>query len=212
MLEAAAIFVLTAAYGALHSLLAARGTKEWAVARFGPRAKRVYRLAYNAIALGSFVPVFALLVWYPGQVLYRIPLPWSALALTGQGASMVLLAIGLLQTDARSFLGLRQLCRRRELRTPVVDRRRSLPVGAPSSLHRWPGAHLAHAGDDLRRPGTQPGAEPLHRHRLPAGGTPPHRPLWPGVCRVPGPRPGSDPTLAASIQSQGQVKPPSLPP
>ena len=109
MLEAAAIFLAMAAYGALHSLLAASGAKQWALARFGPRANRAYRLVYNAVALVSFIPVFALLAWYPGEVLYRISLPWLALALAGQGASMVLLVIGLLQSDTWSFLGLRQL-------------------------------------------------------------------------------------------------------
>jgi len=109
MLEAAAIFLATAAYGALHSLLAARGAKQWALARFGPRANRAYRLVYNTVAVVSFIPVFALLIWYPGEVLYQIRLPWLALALAGQGASMVLLAVGLLQTDTLSFLGFRQL-------------------------------------------------------------------------------------------------------
>jgi protein-S-isoprenylcysteine O-methyltransferase Ste14 len=108
MLEAAALFLATTAYGALHSLLAASGVKQWARARFG-RAARAYRLVYNAVALISFAPVFALLALYPGEILYRIPLPWSALALAGQGAAVVLLVVGLLQTDTLSFLGFRQL-------------------------------------------------------------------------------------------------------
>lgn len=109
MLEAAAIFLATAAYGALHSLLAANGTKQWALARFGPGARRAYRLVYNAIAIVTFLPVTLLLVLFPGSLLYRMEFPWSALALLGQAVSLLLLAIGLLQTDPSGFLGLRQL-------------------------------------------------------------------------------------------------------
>jgi protein-S-isoprenylcysteine O-methyltransferase Ste14 len=128
MLEAAAIFLAMAAYGALHSLLAASGPKRWALARFGPRANRAYRLTYNAVALVSFMPVLALLAWYPGEVLYRIALPWLALALAGQGVSMVLLAIGLLQTDTLSFLGFRQL----------ADGESSVPPSLTvTGLYRW---------------------------------------------------------------------------
>lgn len=128
MLEAAAAFFATAAYGALHSLLAASRFKQWALARFGPSAKRAYRLAYNAVALISFMPVLALLALYPGQVLYRISLPWTALALAGQVAAMVLLAIGLLQTDPLSFLGFRQL---------VAADRSEPPSLTVTGLYRW---------------------------------------------------------------------------
>jgi protein-S-isoprenylcysteine O-methyltransferase Ste14 len=128
MLEAAAIFVATAAYGIVHSLLATRGAKQWAHARLGSRAIRLYRLAYNAFALVSFLPVFLLLVRFPGTLLYQLPLPWSALALAGQAAAMVLLAIGLLQTDPLSFLGLRQL---------VAGDRSEPPSLTVTGLYRW---------------------------------------------------------------------------
>lgn len=128
MLEAAAVFFATAIYGALHSLLAASRFKQWVLARFGPPARRAYRLAYNAVALISFMPVLALLALYPGEVLYRIALPWAALALAGQVAAMVLLAIGLLQTDPLSFLGFRQL---------VAGDRSQPPSLTVTGLYRW---------------------------------------------------------------------------
>jgi len=128
MLEAAAILLATAAYGVLHSLLAASGTKQWALARFGPRAKRAYRLVYDAVALVSFIPVLALLARYPGEVLYRLSLPWSALARAGHGAAMVLLAVGLLQTDTLSFLGIRQL---------VAGESSTPPTLIVNGLYRW---------------------------------------------------------------------------
>jgi protein-S-isoprenylcysteine O-methyltransferase Ste14 len=128
MLEAAAILVATSAYGALHSLLAASGAKQWAMARFGPRATRAYRLVYNAVALVTFFPVLALLVRYPGEILYRISLPWLALALAGQVAALVLLTIGLLQTNTLSFLGLRQL---------VAGESPTPPSLTITGLYRW---------------------------------------------------------------------------
>lgn len=109
MLEGAAIFLAVGLYGALHSLLATRAVKLRARALLGPRAHRLYRLVYNAFALASFVPVFLLLALYPGQVVYEIPWPWAALLLAGQAACLLLLVVGLLQTDLLSFLGLRQL-------------------------------------------------------------------------------------------------------
>jgi protein-S-isoprenylcysteine O-methyltransferase Ste14 len=96
-------------YGAVHSLLASVGVKQWTRSRFGPRTDRFYRLAYNAFAVVSFVPVLALLAWLPGTRIYGLRLPWSALAVTGQAGALMLLAAGLLQTDPWSFLGLRQL-------------------------------------------------------------------------------------------------------
>ncbi len=96
-------------YGAVHSLLASVGVKQWARSHFGPRTDRFYRLAYNAFAVVSFLPVFALLVLLPGTRLYQMRLPWSALAILGQVAALILLIVGLLQTDPWSFLGLRQV-------------------------------------------------------------------------------------------------------
>jgi len=97
------------AYGAVHSLLALLSVKRRARACFGPRADRLYRLTYNLFAIVSFLPVLAVLAWQPGVVLYRISLPWAAATVAGQAAALCLLAIGLVQTDVWSFLGLRQL-------------------------------------------------------------------------------------------------------
>jgi protein-S-isoprenylcysteine O-methyltransferase Ste14 len=96
------------AYGAVHSLLASVAVKQWTRTRFGPRTDRFYRLAYNAFAVVSFVPVLALLAWLPGTRIYGLPLPWSALAVMGQAGALLLLTAGLMQTDPWSFLGLRQ--------------------------------------------------------------------------------------------------------
>jgi protein-S-isoprenylcysteine O-methyltransferase Ste14 len=109
MFEPLAIVAGVLVYGAVHSLLASVRVKQWARSRLGPRTDRFYRLAYNAFAVVSFVPVLALLAWLPGKTIYQLRLPWSALALTGQAAALMTLAAGLLQTDPWSFLGLRQV-------------------------------------------------------------------------------------------------------
>jgi methanethiol S-methyltransferase len=115
-------------YGAVHSLLASVGVKRWARVRFGPRTDRFYRLAYNAFAVVSFLPVFALLVLLPGTQLYQLRMPWSALAIMGQVAALILLIVGLLQTDTWSFLGLRQV-----MEGPPIEPAHLIVTG----LYRW---------------------------------------------------------------------------
>jgi len=109
MFEPLAIVAGVLAYGLVHSLLASVRVKQWARSHLGRGTDRFYRLAYNAFAVVSFVPVLALLAWLPGKTIYQLRLPWSALALTGQAAALMTLAAGLLQTDPWSFLGLRQV-------------------------------------------------------------------------------------------------------
>ncbi len=105
------LLALTAvtAYAALHSLLASLGAKAWTRSAAGPTADRVYRLAFNLVAVLTFLPVMAIPVLEPGRSLYVVPWPWSAVLVAGQiGAAFVVLA-GLLQTDPWHFLGWRQL-------------------------------------------------------------------------------------------------------
>ena len=109
MSDVLAIAFSTAAYGVLHSLLASTLVKSWFRTRLGPPVDRFYRLAYNLFAIVSFLPIFALLIWRPGVVLYRLGFPWIAVLVAGQLVFVGLLVIGLLQMDPRSFLGLRQL-------------------------------------------------------------------------------------------------------
>jgi protein-S-isoprenylcysteine O-methyltransferase Ste14 len=117
------------AYGALHSLLAAAGTKRWVAAR-GPRLMPAYRLLYNLFALVSLLPLLWLLWRGSGPWLWR----WHgglAWVMNGLG----LFAIGLLLAgpgiyDLSEFLGLRQL---REGRDGAEDQE---PFRI-STLHRY---------------------------------------------------------------------------
>jgi methanethiol S-methyltransferase len=121
-MEAAPWLVLLAVlvYGAIHSLLASLAVKRWANDRFGGAARRGYRLAYNLFAVISLLPVLALPALLPDRVLYTIPFPWAGLTLLIQALAGLALAVGVLQTGAGSFLGIRQLLQSGEAEQPLV--------------------------------------------------------------------------------------------
>jgi protein-S-isoprenylcysteine O-methyltransferase Ste14 len=127
MLDPLLVLLAVGAYSVVHSLLASLGVKRRVRARFGPAVDRVYRLGYNLFAIVSFLPVLAILAWRPGVQIYRLDLPWAAVAVAGQLSALALLAAGVLQTDAWSFLGLRQLTQSGE--TP--------PRLVVTGLYRW---------------------------------------------------------------------------
>jgi protein-S-isoprenylcysteine O-methyltransferase Ste14 len=95
-------------WGALHSWLASLRAKAAAQRTLGATGSRWYRLAYNAFAAVSFVPVLVLLKALPDQGLYAVRPPWLYLMLAGEGAAAILLLFGLLQTDPIDFIGLRE--------------------------------------------------------------------------------------------------------
>lgn len=96
-------------WGGVHSILASLEAKDWVQRTLGEAGLRFYRLAYNIFSVISFVPILWLMAILPDQVLYQIPAPWMYLFLAGQFAAVVLLVVGVLQTDTLSFVGLRQL-------------------------------------------------------------------------------------------------------
>jgi len=98
-----------ALYGVLHSWLASLSAKGLARRLFGPSADRFYRLVFNLIGTVTLLPLLALAVWQPGRPLYTVPPPFTWFLLGGQAAAIAVLAVGLLQTDAWHFLGVRQL-------------------------------------------------------------------------------------------------------
>jgi protein-S-isoprenylcysteine O-methyltransferase Ste14 len=99
----------TAAYGALHSWLASLQAKRLARRRFGPSADRFYRLAFNVVGVITLLPLLAFVAWQPGRHLYGVSPPFTWLFLAGQAAALAVIALGLFQTDAWHFLGVRQL-------------------------------------------------------------------------------------------------------
>ncbi len=96
-------------WGALHSWLASLGVEDAARRRFGDRASRLYRLAYNIFSVVTFAPILLLVGLLPDRVLYVVPPPWRYLMLAGELAALLCLILVLLQVDAASFIGFRQL-------------------------------------------------------------------------------------------------------
>ena len=103
------LIIAIVVWGIVHSLLASLGFKELLRRSFGDGVMRFYRLFYNLFAVISFLPALYLMVSLPDQPLYRVPSPWSYLMRAGQGFSLLLLIVSVLQTDVLSFVGLRQL-------------------------------------------------------------------------------------------------------
>ncbi len=98
-----------ASWGIVHSLLASVAVKHSFRRLAGAQAMRVYRILYNVFSIVSFAPILWLMGTLPDRALYVIPAPWVFFTLVGQGLAALLLLIALLQTDAFSFVGLRQL-------------------------------------------------------------------------------------------------------
>lgn len=114
-------------WGIIHSVTASLGAKEWARRVLGNSGRRFYRLAYNLFSVISFIPILWLMAVLPDRVLYQIPAPWVYISLTGQITAVVLLVIGVLQTDTLSFVGLRQLFEGKERSSKMIT----------SGLYRW---------------------------------------------------------------------------
>lgn len=119
-----AVFV----YSLFHSILASLWVKARARAWFGLETERWYRLAFNAIAVVSLVPVLALPALLPDRNVYTIPFPWAYINLAIQGLAGLALIVGLWQTGLWSFLGIQQFL------TPPKSDPPKLVVGG---LYRW---------------------------------------------------------------------------
>jgi methanethiol S-methyltransferase len=98
-----------ALWGSIHSLLASLSFKDLLRRTLGDRFMKSYRLLYNIFAVISIAPVLYLMAVLPDEALYQVPPPWSYLMQLGQGISVFLLFVAVLQTDVLSFAGLRQL-------------------------------------------------------------------------------------------------------
>jgi len=84
--------------------------KERARRLIGPTIfDRYYRLAFNIFSVATLLPLLALAVLPPDQRLYQIPFPWTLITFVGQGLAILILIIGVLQTGALEFFGLRQV-------------------------------------------------------------------------------------------------------
>ena len=103
------LLLAIALWGIVHSLLASTGVKNYLRRAFGDGLMRFYRLFYNLFAVISFLPILYLMFTLPDRILYQVPAPFNYLMYAGQGLSVFLLLVAVLQTDLLSFAGLRQL-------------------------------------------------------------------------------------------------------
>ena len=111
MIQTGFLWILLAfvAYGAIHSTLASLGAKAAAERWFGTESRRWYRLFFNIQALATFLPIVALVGLLPDARIYAIPTPWVLATAVVQATCALGLLVGVLQTGAQHFLGLRQL-------------------------------------------------------------------------------------------------------
>lgn len=98
-----------ALWGIIHSVMASLGFKSLLRRILGDGVMRFYRLIYNAFSVLSFAPILYLMAVLPNRDLYQVPSPWNYLMLAGQGLSVLLLFVAVLQTDTLAFIGLRQI-------------------------------------------------------------------------------------------------------
>ena len=103
------LLLTIALWGFIHSLLASTKAKVLFRRLLGDGVMRFYRLLYNLFAVISFLPILYLMVTLPDKILYQVPDPYDLFMRLGQGISILLLSVAVIQTDLLSFIGLRQL-------------------------------------------------------------------------------------------------------
>jgi methanethiol S-methyltransferase len=103
------VFVAMVAWSFLHSWLAALTTKKRVRGVFGEGLDRFYRLLYIGVALLTLIPILAMVVLLPSQLLWVIPTPWLYGTLFIQFLALIGLLITVRQIDVMSLIGLRQM-------------------------------------------------------------------------------------------------------
>ncbi|MBI3739244.1 MAG: isoprenylcysteine carboxylmethyltransferase family protein [Chloroflexi bacterium] len=102
------IVIAIAAWGIVHSLLASIQFKDFLRGKLGIGIMRAYRFSYNIFSVITFAPILVLMKVLPDRPFYAVAPPWMYFMLAGQGLAILCLLITFLQTDALSFVGLRQ--------------------------------------------------------------------------------------------------------
>jgi protein-S-isoprenylcysteine O-methyltransferase Ste14 len=109
MTDAILIFCSTLGYGALHSLLASLPVKAAARRMFGSWADHFYRLIFNFLAVGTLLPLLALVAWKPGPVLVIARWPAAVILVGIQLVALWLMALAFRNSEPAYFLGIGQL-------------------------------------------------------------------------------------------------------
>ena len=96
-------------YGIFHSILASKESKARFKAQFGERAYHgLYRLCFNIIAVITFTPIAALIVFAETGTIWTLSLDWEPILFIIQALGILGFVISLMQIDLLRFLGVSQ--------------------------------------------------------------------------------------------------------
>ena len=109
ILSVLTIVLAVAVWGVVHSWLASLGAKEAATRRLGERLAQGHRILYNVFSVVTFAPILLLVGLLPDRILYLVKPPLEYVMLGGQLLAILAALVALKQTDALSFVGLKQL-------------------------------------------------------------------------------------------------------
>jgi protein-S-isoprenylcysteine O-methyltransferase Ste14 len=103
------VFIAMAAWGVLHSWVAAFSTKRLVKDIFGGKLDRYYRLMFVGVAVLTLLPILGLVIFLPSRLLWVIPAPWVYGTVFIQLLAVLALLHTVSQTDVMAFVGLRQV-------------------------------------------------------------------------------------------------------
>lgn len=135
MLNPILVFLSMAAWGVLHSWIAALSTKRLARGVFGKEIDRYCRLIFVVTAVLTMSPILAMVAFLPARLLWVIPSSWRMLTLSIQLFALVGILITALKTDLMAFAGIKQLRNSMaEKENALVIHQRPLPDRPPTDV------------------------------------------------------------------------------
>ena len=84
------------------------GGQHFILHALGEAPARLYRIAYNILAVITFALILILMRSLPDRNLYVVQAPWLYVILAAQGLAALGLLVAIIQTDALALAGLRQ--------------------------------------------------------------------------------------------------------
>ncbi|HNQ93162.1 MAG TPA: isoprenylcysteine carboxylmethyltransferase family protein [Anaerolineales bacterium] len=103
------VIFAVAFWGFFHSFNSTVAVKEFIRRALGDGFMKFYRLAFNVVAVLTFLPIPFLLLALPSRLLYRVPAPFMQMMIAGQVFFAACLFTALYHYGILYFIGLRQL-------------------------------------------------------------------------------------------------------
>lgn len=126
------VFLTMGVWGVLHSWMSGLRTKQVVKIYLGKKFGRYYRLIFIFVAIVMLLPILAMIVFLPSRVLWVIPTPWLYLTIIIQLLAVTGILITVRQTDAMTFLGIKQFIR------PEYDHENNLEIKGFYKIVRHP--------------------------------------------------------------------------